>query len=67
MRGLLDRWERGVDAFAFSPWSSLVLAVIGVAWVVTEAMRGKAIGWDGFLTLAALEIALGTRRGQGRG
>ena len=31
MRGLLDRWERGVDAFAFSPWSSLVLAVIGVA------------------------------------
>lgn len=59
----LDHWERAVDRFARSPRSSGALALYTLAWIVTE--RGN-IGWDGWLTVAGVEIALGIRRWQGR-
>ena len=58
----LTRWEVAVAAFAASPWASAVLAGYGLMWIGAEAMRGKWIGWDGFITLIALEVALATYR-----
>lgn len=62
MKRLLARWESLAASFCASPWASGVLAIIGVCWIAAEAQRGKAIGWDGFITLAALEVALATYR-----
>lgn len=58
----LTRWERMVAGVAVSPWASLLLAGFGLLWIGAEALRGKWIGWDGFLTLIALEVALATLR-----
>ena len=58
----LTRWERTVAGVAVSPWASLLLGVFGVCWIALEALRGKWIGWDGLLTLIALEVALATLR-----
>jgi len=66
LRHFFDRWEGSVDRWAISPWSSLHVWVFGVLWIGTEALRGKMIGWDGFATLAAIEIALSIRRWQRR-
>lgn len=62
MKSWLARWETIAASFCASPWASGVLLLIGAAWIIAEAHRGKAIGWDGFITLAALEVALATYR-----
>lgn len=62
IRRALDAWERRCAAFCASPWASGVLAVYGVVWIGAEAVRGKWIGWDGVITLLALECALATYR-----
>lgn len=62
MKRALDAWERTAARFAASPWASGVLALYAVVWVGAEAMRGKAIGWDGWITIIALEVALATYR-----
>lgn len=59
IRRLFDRWERLVDRFARSPMSSGLLMVYTAAWLIAE--RGN-IGWDGWLTVAAMEVALAIRR-----
>jgi hypothetical protein len=66
LRRFFDRWEEAVDRWAMSPWSSAYVWAFGALWIGTEALRGKMIGWDGFATLAALEIALSIRRHQRR-
>lgn len=66
LRRFFDRWEEGVDRWAISPWSSAHVLTFGALWIVTEALRGKGIGWDGVATLAALEITLSIRRYQRR-
>jgi hypothetical protein len=60
---LVDKWEAAVDAFAISAWSSVALWAYGAAWLAFE--RG-VIGWDGWLTLFAAELALSIRRWQER-
>ncbi len=62
MKQWLARWETLAASFCASPWASGALAVIGLCWITAEALRHKWIGWDGFVTLAALEIALATYR-----
>ncbi len=66
LRRFFDRWEERVDRWAISPWSSAHVLTFGALWIVTEALRGKGIGWDGVATLAGLEIALSIRRYQRR-
>lgn len=62
IREALVRLEVTVGRFGVSPWSSAALAVYGIAWITAEAMRGKWIGWDGFITLILGEIALASLR-----
>ncbi len=66
LRRFFDHWEAAVDRWAISPWSSAHIWAYGILWIAVEALRGKWIGWDGFATLAALEIALSIRRWQRR-
>jgi hypothetical protein len=62
-RQAADLWEKTVDRFAKSPWSSVALWGYGLAWAIAENWN---IGWDGFLTIALGEVALSIRRWQGR-
>lgn len=64
IRTLMDRYEARVLAWAISPYASFALALYSVAWIGTEAVRGKWIGWDGAITIIALEVALSTLRGR---
>lgn len=63
IRPHLERFERAVDSFAYSGWSSAALWGYGAAWLISE--RGN-IGWDGWLTLGLGEVALAIRRWQGK-
>ena len=63
MKAFFERWERIVDRFAYSPWSSVALFVYSVVWIVIE--RGN-IGFDGFATIVGIELCLAIRRWQGR-
>lgn len=64
LRALMDRYEAWVLDKATSPFASLALFMYGICWIAFEAVRGKWIGWDGFITLVALEVALSTLRGR---
>lgn len=66
LRKFFDNWEGVVDRWALSPWSSAHVWAFGALWIGSEALRGNGIGWDGFATVAALEIALSIRRWQSR-
>lgn len=59
----LRRWEKKEDRWAKMPWSNLCVWVYGIVWLIVE--KGN-IGWDGWATLAALEIALSIRHRQGK-
>jgi hypothetical protein len=61
-RAFWERWERAWYAFGLSPWSSAAWTLFMVLWIACEAMRTKAIGWDGFGQWALGEIALSTIR-----
>lgn len=63
LHDMLERWEAGVDLAVRSPWFSLAVWLYGLSWITVE--RGN-IGWDGWATLAALEIASSIRRWQNR-
>jgi len=62
LKAALSLWERSVLAFAISPWSSGALLLYAFVWTAAEALRTKAMGWDGFITLALGEVALATLR-----
>jgi len=62
-RRFLDHWEKKEDRFAAMPWSNFFLWLYGAAWLIVE--KGN-IGWDGWATLAALEVTLSIRRRQGK-
>lgn len=64
LRAIMDAWERRVLAAATSPFASLLLLIYSACWIGFEAMRGKWIGWDGAITIAAVEVALATLRGR---
>ena len=55
------RWELLLDKAARSEYSSVALWSYGLLWAVVE--RGN-IGFDGFLTLVALDVTLAVRRFQ---
>lgn len=63
LRHVADLCEQKIDWFAKSPWSSAALWVYAVCWIVAE--RGL-IGWDGWLTIVGIELALAIRRWQGK-
>lgn len=64
MKAFFERWERIVDRFAYSPWSSVALFGYSACWLIAE--RGN-IGWDGFAGIVAIELCLAIRRWQRRG
>lgn len=63
LRRFFDRWEDLVDRWAISPWSSAYVWAYGAVWLIVERFN---IGWDGWATLAGIEIALSIRRYQRR-
>ena len=62
-RSALDRWQKREDRFAALPWSNFVLYIYTICWLVVE--KG-VIGWDGWATVAALDLTLSIRRRQGK-
>lgn len=63
VKAWLDQWQRREDLFARCPWSNLALWVYTAAWLIAE--KG-IIGWDGWATVIALDVALSIRRHQGK-
>lgn len=62
MKKWLDFYERKCAAFAYCLWSTFALCVYGLLWIGFEALRGKSIGWDGWITLIISELTLAALR-----